>query len=64
MSNDSALQQLRHRFFWPEKRPNVAPIDWSIDAGGRHLVVDVIRQRKLNVVLEIGVFVGNASPNP
>lgn len=63
MSNDSSFQQLRDKFPWPEKRPDVAPVDWSIDAGGRRLVTDVIRRRNVTLVLEIGVFLGGSTKN-
>jgi hypothetical protein len=61
MSNDLALERLRTKFPWPEKRPDAAPIDWNMNAGGRELVIDVIRRRNVRVVLEIGVFVGGST---
>ena len=34
---------------------------WSLDGGGRHLIVDLIRERQPKVFLEVGVFVGGSS---
>lgn len=56
----SAWSALRERFPWPERRPEAAPIAWSMDYGGRGLILDAIRRRGVRVILEIGVFLGGS----
>jgi hypothetical protein len=47
--------------------PDVSPLDgqpshvWSLDGGGRHLVIDLIRECQPRVFLEVGVFVGGSA---
>lgn len=57
------LQALRRMNPWPD----VSPLDgqpshvWSLDGGGRHLVIDLIRECQPRVFLEVGVFVGGSA---
>jgi hypothetical protein len=57
----AALGGLRDRYPWPATRPSVAPIDWSLDGGGRGLVTDCIVRRRVRIVLEIGAFLGGST---
>ena len=59
-SGQPAWTTLRQRYPWPERRPEAAPIDWSMDYGGRELLLEAIRTRGLRVVVEIGVFLGGS----
>ena len=66
---DDSLRKVRERYPWPRDCPSLAPIPWSMDYGGRRLITDLLTQRDVKVVLEIGSFVGgsarqwlNASP--
>lgn len=56
----AAWSALRDRFPWPERRPDVAPIGWSMDYGGRGLILDAIRSRDIRVIVEVGVFLGGS----
>jgi hypothetical protein len=53
--------QLQERYPWPGERPDVKPIDWSVDYGGRDLITNLIARRKLRMVLELGVFLGGSA---
>ena len=61
MTNADALQRLREQYPWPAEQPAVTPYQWSEDAGGRHLVTQLIRERQLYTVLEVGVFLGGSA---
>jgi hypothetical protein len=57
------LQTLRSLNPWPDisgldGRPSYV---WSLDGGGRHLIVDLIRERQPKVFLEVGVFLGGSA---
>ena len=58
--NDRALTALRAQYPWPDVCPTVAPIDWSLDGGGRHLVLEMIEKHGVRVIVEIGSFVGGS----
>ncbi|MFO0901768.1 MAG: hypothetical protein U0939_02140 [Pirellulales bacterium] len=60
MSAASAWQALRDRHAWPAVKPTERPIDWSLDAGGRGMLVDLIRRRRWRWIVEIGVFLGGS----
>ena len=57
------LQTLQSMNPWPDihgldGQPSYV---WSLDGGGRHLIVDLIRARKPKVFLEVGVFLGGSA---
>jgi hypothetical protein len=57
------LETLRSMNPWPDideldGRPSYV---WSLDGGGRHLIVDLIRERRPKVFLEVGVFLGGSA---
>lgn len=52
------LDKLRELHPWPAQRPTVAPSERGWDGGGREIVADLIRERQMKVVLEIGTFLG------
>ncbi|HEX5104530.1 MAG TPA: hypothetical protein VFV87_11995, partial [Pirellulaceae bacterium] len=58
MNATCPLNRLRADYPWPSARPGVRPIEWSLDAGGKHLVIEQIRRRRATLVLEIGSFLG------
>ncbi len=58
---NSPIESLHEIFPWPELRPEQKCVHWALDAGGRKLVVDQIRDRNLKVILEIGVFLGGSA---
>jgi hypothetical protein len=57
------LQALRSMNPWLDisELDGQPPYVWSLDGGGRHLVVDLIRERQPKVFLEVGVFVGGSA---
>jgi hypothetical protein len=61
--NTAELQALRSMNPWPD----ICDLDgqpsyvWSLDGGGRHLIVDLIRQRQPKVLLEVGVFLSGSA---
>lgn len=61
MSKSSPIAALRQKFPWPDESPPVAPVDWSIDAGGRQLIIRLIKERNISLILEIGVFLGGST---
>jgi hypothetical protein len=54
---------LRRMNPWPDlsQLDGRPPCVWNLDGGGRHLVVDLIRECKPRVFLEVGVFVGGST---
>lgn len=58
--DDAALDRLRRAYPWPPQRPAVRTIDWSLDAGGKHLIIDRIVNGPVRVLVEIGVFLGGS----
>lgn len=70
MSVEATLKRLGEQHPWPESRPPVDPVPWSMDYGGRRLITDLIVSRDIRLLLEIGSFLGGsarqwleASPN-
>ncbi len=57
---DAALTALRAQYPWPNDCPAVAPIDWALDGGGRHLVLEMIEKHSVRLIVEIGVFLGGS----
>jgi hypothetical protein len=55
------LASLKTRYPWPTERPSESPILWSLDYGGRRLITDAIASRGVNVLLEIGSFLGGSA---
>lgn len=59
----SALARLRAAHPWP----NIAGLDenpplvWSLDVGGRELVIELIKRAKPEIVLEVGTFLGGSA---
>jgi hypothetical protein len=50
------MAALRRDNPWPELPEGVEPFYVSLDGGGRHLVVDVLRQHDVTLMVEIGCF--------
>lgn len=60
MQDPAPLQRLRQRYPWPSARPNVPPIAWTLDGGGRRLIDKAIRNRRVKLILEIGSWLGGS----
>ncbi len=57
------LESLRRLNPWPDidglaGQPSYV---WSLDGGGRHLIVDLIRELQPRIFLEVGVFLGGSA---
>lgn len=51
------LQNLHRDNPWPELPPeDVEPFYLALDAGGRHLVTDIIQEREIALMVEVGCF--------
>ncbi len=51
------LRDLHRDNPWPELPPDdVEPFYLALDAGGRHLVTDIIQERKISLMVEVGCF--------
>jgi hypothetical protein len=50
------MDALRRDNPWPELPEGVEPFYLSLDAGGRHLVIEAIREHGITLMLEIGCF--------
>lgn len=55
------LDELRRRYPWPEARPYANLEDWSLDGGGKELVLDVIAHKGTSIMVEVGAFVGGSA---
>ena len=60
MLNCTSIENLRLRYPWPPEQPNVLSTDWSLDGGGKELVINKIRSAKLECIVEMGVFFGGS----
>jgi hypothetical protein len=54
------IQALNARYAWPRARPEFNPAEWSLDGGGRKLIINRIRQNEPFLIIEIGVFLGGS----
>ena len=52
----AGMDALRRDNPWPKLPAGVKPFYLSLDAGGRHLVTDAIREHGITLMLEIGCF--------
>lgn len=57
----SNLDQLKAQYSYPETRPDFKPFYWCLDDGGRELIKELILERKISLMVEIGVFFGGSS---
>jgi hypothetical protein len=53
---NAGMDALRRDNPWPELPAGVEPFYLSLDAGGRQLVIDAIREHGITLMLEIGCF--------
>lgn len=60
MFKSTCLEQFKSRYPWPPEKPSIQPTDWSLDGGGKEIVIDKIRSAKLECIVEIGVFFGGS----
>lgn len=61
MNSQEPLDVVREQYPWPVERPAEAAIPWSMDYGGRRLIIDAIARRGVAVLLEIGSFLGGSA---
>lgn len=61
MTTIESFARIRSRHPWPVDRPRVAAVPWTMDYGGRRLILDAIATRGVRVVLEIGSFLGGSA---
>lgn len=61
MTEGASLQRIKERYPWPEHRPSVAAVPWTMDYGGRRLITDLLANRGLTIVLEVGSFLGGSA---
>lgn len=57
----SALSSLKELYPFPKERPDFKPFYWSLDGGGRHLIIERAKAAKAHVVVEVGVFLGGSA---
>ena len=57
---DKDIQVLSREYPWPSERPEFSPANWSLDGGGKDLVIKRIDHDNHFLVLEIGVFLGSS----
>ena len=57
----NGLNELRKRYPWPSVRLHADLEDWSLDGGGKELVLDIIRHRNIRLMVEVGAFVGGSA---
>ena len=51
---------LRQIYPFPEHKPDFKSFYWSLDGGGREIIADLIVQKNISLMLEIGVFFGGS----
>lgn len=56
-----SLADLQQRYSFPEHRPDKVPFYWCLESGGKQLVKDVIRERGIKLMVEVGVFFGGSA---
>jgi hypothetical protein len=56
-----SLEALRKQYAFPASRPDKIPFDWPLDGGGRDLITDIIEQRDIRLMVEVGVFFGSSA---
>lgn len=56
----AAVDAVRDRFPWPDRKPDVPAVPWVMDYGGRALIKHLIATRQPRVIVEIGAFVGGS----
>lgn len=62
-SSQNAISTLTQRYPWPEECPDVMKRNWSLDGGGRWMVQEKLRREGINLLLEIGSFLGGSILN-
>lgn len=60
-SQEAVFAELQKRFPFPEISAAIRPLDWTLDAGGRELIEDHIRQNHVRSMVEIGSFLGGSA---
>lgn len=56
-----SLETLAARYPLPSERPDKKPFYWSLDGGGREIIQDLIRERDVRLMAEVGVFLGGST---
>ena len=55
------LSRLRQKYRFPTIRPDKVPFYWCLESGGKQLVKDVILERDIRLMVEVGVFLGGSA---
>ena len=58
---NGTLDSIRKLYPVPVERPDVKPFRWSLDGGGRELVIDAAIKANVRIILEVGVFLGGSA---
>lgn len=55
------INTLKARYPFPQQKPKLKSFYWSLDGGGREIIADIIVDRDISLMLEIGVFFGGSA---
>lgn len=55
-----AMTRLKERYSFPPARPGREPFYWCLESWGKELVKEVIRERDIRLMVEVGVFFGGS----
>lgn len=61
MKNDKIPESVLTRFGWPDAEYENKPFMVNLDFGGRELITNLIRNKSLEVIVEIGSFLGGSA---
>ncbi len=63
MSQLRAIAALQQAHPWPDisRLDGTPPLMWNLDGGGRELIVELIRRRRPECMLEVGTFLGGSA---
>ena len=50
------LDDLKNKYPFPNNLNEIEPFNFSLDGGGRDIILDAIKQQKVNIMLEVGCF--------
>ena len=59
VSNEN-IQLLSDKYPWPQNQPEVDPVEWVLDGGGKKLVFNRIQKDNPFLIVEIGSFLGSS----
>lgn len=50
------LDDLKNKYPFPNNLDEIEPFNFSLDGGGRDIILDAIEQQKVNIMIEVGCF--------